>query len=300
MKRQPEGIPTGGQFAADRKAEPASSLPHVNEHGPAHLTGYVSAHRRRERIAADLEAMDRSLRAHAEATMAIMARQKFPNAAYMEVQMDISEGRDGGQIDIVGVLDADGEDLDTDDAWTRQDGADGVSASELTRYLQPTENWTAGRELLDPESGNDYRFYTIALPGTERPKPVVNEELKAFREMMARHAGQAVARHFPGLPEGTEGLAIGVQGRKTQISYMSEGLQISINLDDAAATLAVTMWGEPGPWTTDAREIRRGRRENDTLMIALGSKEKLSPKEIAEKFLMARSEYEKSMQSSKS
>lgn len=29
MKRQPEGIPTGGQFAPDRKGEPASSLTHL-------------------------------------------------------------------------------------------------------------------------------------------------------------------------------------------------------------------------------------------------------------------------------
>ena len=35
MKRQPEGIPTGGQFAADRKDEPASTLaPAYPVHGP--------------------------------------------------------------------------------------------------------------------------------------------------------------------------------------------------------------------------------------------------------------------------
>ncbi|MBG0738836.1 hypothetical protein IV500_05300 [Paeniglutamicibacter antarcticus] len=106
VNRQPEGIPTGGQFAATTHAEPDLSL---SDPSIKNVTEFFeerdSIRARRERLQSQQENMDRLSQAYSIRGAGALAMARFPGAAAMK----IAANEDGeNQYDVVAILDKDG------------------------------------------------------------------------------------------------------------------------------------------------------------------------------------------------
>lgn len=174
-KRQPEGIPTGGQFAPDRKGEPRGSLLErstISTGEEVFSSNFFRVQADYQSTIANALLMKERLSDSAVAILGIMTRRTYPNARQVEIEVEQNVEDDGshGRPVIVAAVDADGRYIDQgSDGWTRkyvpQDG--GMAPDELTEYLRPDASWGEPEESRDAETGIYTHTYRVDLPAPE-------------------------------------------------------------------------------------------------------------------------------------
>lgn len=180
--RQPEGIPTGGQFAAKVQSDDVPALTIAGQPGGGQSGGFSAAletrdalRERRDAVYEEMQQLNAVTAAYSAQGLAAQLLSTHPDAA----TLTIVENVDGnGWYDIRRLQAADGTvlaDTDDDDAWTYAEAPNGTYVMEFVNDL-PFDNdrWADG--IAEVESGNkyDYKKVTIDLKAAlARPLPAV-------------------------------------------------------------------------------------------------------------------------------
>ena len=144
--RQPEGIPTGGQFATKVKSDDVPAL--VLPAGEAVLRGLLSdrdaVRERRERLADQKAALDHQASRMAVRGLAATLLSRYPTAATLVIAENQSEN---GCYDAVSLKTADGTVLadDADEVWLGDTAVNGTEIQEFVWDLElDNDRWMDG------------------------------------------------------------------------------------------------------------------------------------------------------------
>jgi hypothetical protein len=119
--RQPQGIPTGGQFAATAHAEPQITLPPGSASAEEFVAERDAIRERRDQAQENAAALDRLAQRVAVRGVASSLLSKYPDAATLRIM----ENEDGeNQFDVVSITATDGRVLahvDDGDEWAYEE-----------------------------------------------------------------------------------------------------------------------------------------------------------------------------------
>ncbi|QOT19521.1 hypothetical protein [Paenarthrobacter sp. YJN-5] len=139
--RQPQGIPTGGQFAATTHSEPQITLPAGSTSIEEFVAQRDAVRERRDDARDDYDGLDILAQRLSARGVAASILAKYPTAATLRV----AENQDGeNQFDAISITAADGtvlEHVDDDDAWTCHEMTpNGPQIQELVWEFNPRDD----------------------------------------------------------------------------------------------------------------------------------------------------------------
>lgn len=168
--RQPEGIPTGGQFATKVQSDDVPSLTIAGQPGSGKGgSGLVAAletrdalRERRDAVYEEMHQLNAVTAAYSAQALAAQLISMHPDAA----TLTIGENVDGnGWYDIRRLQAADGtvlEDVDDDDKWTYAEAPNGTYVEEFVNDLPfGSDGWAEG--IAKVESGNKYDYKKVTI-----------------------------------------------------------------------------------------------------------------------------------------
>jgi hypothetical protein len=163
--RQPEGIPTGGQFAAKAKSDDVPALTIEHDGGlQAVLDARDEIRERRLAVYEEMQELNHVAAVYSAQALAAQLLSTHPDAA----TLTLSENVDGnGWYDIRRLQAADGtilEDTDDDDAWIYAEAPNGTYVEELVNDLTfDSDRWTSGIATVTSGNKHDYKAAVIDL-----------------------------------------------------------------------------------------------------------------------------------------
>jgi hypothetical protein len=163
--RQPEGIPTGGQFATKIKSDDVPALA-VQDDGAlrAVLNTRDAIRERRLAVYEEMQELNHVTAVYSAQALAAQLLSKHPDAA----TLTLSENLDGnGWYEVRQLRTADGtvlEDTEDDDAWTYAEAPNGTYVEELANDLSfDNDRWASGIATVHDGTKYDYKTVEIDL-----------------------------------------------------------------------------------------------------------------------------------------
>lgn len=161
--RQPEGIPTGGQFATKVKSDDVPALA-VQDDGAlrAVLNARDALRERRLAVFEEMQELNHVTAVYSAQALAAQLLSTHPDAA----TLTLSENLDGnGWYEIRQLRTADGTvlaDTEEDDAWTYVEAPNGTYVEELANDLSfDDDRWASG--IAAVTSGNKYDSKSVSI-----------------------------------------------------------------------------------------------------------------------------------------
>lgn len=256
--RQPEGVPTGGQFAAMTKSEApgvsltAASEPDITAMAEALDELRVGWGRRADLPTATGEHLDRTMQHSSVQLAAAVVRRNYPGARALVIR----ENQDGeDQYDMHRVLDEDGNDIEStadDSTWIYEeiDGEGSSSLGELSWVINVQDDTWAGGIAEIHESKYYGKVATIdidaAIAKPAPPRPGSKADL------LERHAasGERVAaarRQYRAARDADQHAAVQLAAASILERYPgADTLHLAENTDEPGGAMNVISVSGPG------------------------------------------------------